>query len=580
MADAALIDALDHHTRTEATHAAARLAVIGEITARHCDDETDESAHQIIDGWETAAAAVSAACHLTRAAASTQMRIAQALRDRLPKVAAVFARGAIPAKTIATITWRTQNITDPDALTLIDTALAGAATTYSALSATKAEQAIDCWIHKFDPAAVRKTRTAARERDIHFGAADDPAGTVTLWGRLLTTDAELIKKLLNTMARDVCDNDPRTLGQRRSDALGALGAGANHLTCQCGNPDCPTTGTDPRSRAFVIHLLAQTLPTTTHNGDNGDDPDDGDDPDPGGDPGDRPDPDDNDRPDGDSGSNNDGDDDGSKECDGGSNGGDDRYHGPGAGPAPEPDSDSGSGGSADAAPAGPPRDPRIHGNPDPDYHADTTPAVTGTPAVLLGGGIIPAPLLAELIATGATVTALKPPQDYTAENHYRPSTGLATYIRLRDQRCMFPGCGVSAAYCDLDHCTPWPTGATHPANLGPKCRNHHLLKTFRTGTHGWTDTQHPDGSHTWTAPTGHTYHTRPFSQILFPDWQPHTPTPPTPPEPSTPPGPPTPPQPHRDTKMPQRKRTRAQNRTTRINTERRLNTENDKPPPF
>ncbi len=157
-----------------------------------------------------------------------------------------------------------------------------------------------------------------------------------------------------------------------------------------------------------------------------------------------------------------------------------------------------------AAPAQPPRDPRLHGEPDPsDHTADRAPTVTGGPAVILGGGIVPAPLLAELIATGATVKYLTNSEDLAAETRYRPSTKLATFVRMRDLVCMFPGCGVPAHNCDLDHATPWPAGHTHPGNLGPKCRTHHLIKTFETGENGWTDIQHPDGSHTWTSPTGH-----------------------------------------------------------------------------
>ncbi|WKG03002.1 HNH endonuclease signature motif containing protein [Mycolicibacterium sp. HK-90] len=523
--DAALIDTLEHHTRAEAMEAAGRLAVIAEIVARHCDDEDDASAHCAIDGWETANAAISAACNLSRGAASAQMRIAQALRERLPKVAAVFARGDISAKIIATITWRTQLIVDDEALGLIDTALSGAATTYGALSSTKTEQAIDVWVEKFDPAAVRRTRTAARERDIHFGDPDDPNGTVSIWGRLLATDAALLRNLLTTMAHGVCDNDPRTTGQRRSDALGALGAGADHLTCQCGNPDCHATGIDPRSRAVVVHLLAQMLPEpatdTTTGRDAADD-------------------------------------------------------------APGHDGDDNTGPETTVEPSTPtpkcpppaPRDPRIHGKPKlSDYAADHTPAVTGPPAVILGGGIVPAPLLAELIATGATVKYVANSDDLTTENRYRPSTKLTTFVQMRDLVCMFPGCGVSATNCDLDHSTPWPAGATHPGNLGPKCRTHHLLKTFQTGENGWTDLQHPDGRHTWISPTGHIYHTTPFSRILFPDWTTHTPDPPTGPTPTTTTT-------DRHIKMPLRQQTRQQTRTQRINTERRLNTELDKPPPF
>ncbi|WP_029110841.1 DUF222 domain-containing protein, partial [Mycobacterium sp. URHD0025] len=115
LTDNALIDVLEHRTRSEAAAGAQRLAIIAEIVARHCDDEDDISAHRAIDGWELATAAVSAACNLGRSAASTQMRIAQALRERLPKVAAVFARGEISANVVSTITWRTQLIVDEDA---------------------------------------------------------------------------------------------------------------------------------------------------------------------------------------------------------------------------------------------------------------------------------------------------------------------------------------------------------------------------------------------------------------------------------------------------------------------------------
>ena len=38
-------------------------------------------------------------------------------------------------------------------------------------------------------------------------------------------------------------------------------------------------------------------------------------------------------------------------------------------------------------------------------------------------------------------------------------------------------------------------------NLGPLCRRHHRVKQ-----EGWTKTRHPDGSLTWTSPTGRTFH--------------------------------------------------------------------------
>ena len=57
------------------------------------------------------------------------------------------------------------------------------------------------------------------------------------------------------MAHQVCEDDPRTLGQRRADALGALAAGSTVLACQCGGPACPAATVDARAGAVVIHVL-------------------------------------------------------------------------------------------------------------------------------------------------------------------------------------------------------------------------------------------------------------------------------------------------------------------------------------
>ena len=65
---------------------------------------------------------------------------------------------------------------------------------------------------------------------------------------------------------------------------------------------------------------------------------------------------------------------------------------------------------------------------------------------------------------------------------------------------------------DLDHTVPFDHhapdrgGPTEPGNLAALCRHHHRLKTFAPG---WHVHQHPDGTLTWTTPTGHTHTTRP-----------------------------------------------------------------------
>jgi Domain of unknown function (DUF222) len=59
------------------------------------------------------------------------------------------------------------------------------------------------------------------------------------------------------MARSVCANDPRTIDNRRADALGALARGEASLTCQCDEPACParqspTTG----ANGALVHVVA------------------------------------------------------------------------------------------------------------------------------------------------------------------------------------------------------------------------------------------------------------------------------------------------------------------------------------
>lgn len=150
------------------------------------------------------------------------------------------------------------------------------------------------------------------------------------------------------------------------------------------------------------------------------------------------------------------------------------------------------------------------------------------------------------------------------EQGYRPSAALATYVRLRDLTCRFPGCDAPAEVCDLDHTVPWPNGPTHASNIKLLCRHHHLVKTFVTGVGGWSEIQRPDGTVVWTSPTGHTYTTKPSGALFFPQFaastgklvlanDKHTPGA------------------GRNLMMPTRIRTRAAERQYRVNHERALN---------
>ncbi|WP_157519634.1 HNH endonuclease signature motif containing protein, partial [Microbacterium hydrocarbonoxydans] len=89
-----------------------------------------------------------------------------------------------------------------------------------------------------------------------------------------------------------------------------------------------------------------------------------------------------------------------------------------------------------------------------------------------------------------------------AVDRYRPSRRLRRHLRARDQRCRFPGCGVTARKCDLDHNHAASSGGeTCESNLASFCRRHHVLKHHSP----WHVAQGPGGVLEWTSPTGRTY---------------------------------------------------------------------------
>jgi hypothetical protein len=511
LSDAALIDAMAGWASLCAAADARRLAAIAEFTTRRLAG--DEFADWAVDGFEAAAIEVGAALNVSSGMAASQMYLAMALCTRLPGVFARYAAGEVDTRTATTIKRRTDLVQDPDALAALDSVLAQNLTSYGPLSLRKLETAIDLWVTAVDPDAVCRTRRSARDREIGFGDPGDGEGITTIWGRLLATDAKLLDIRLGGMAKAVCGDDPRTVAQRRADALGVLAAGGDRLACACGGPGCPVAGGDVRAASVTVYVLADPEILTA-----------------------QADP----------------------LCHG-----EDRP-GPGEPPrVPQP-------GRGDTIRIGRPKVERSQlseRGTEPEREAHRTPAYASKsaqlrPAVIVGGSIVPAPLLAELIANGAKVRHLKSP---AVEPHprYRPTAAQDIWVRMRDMTCRAPGCDRPATAADIDHSVPWPAGPTHPSNTKCYCRLHHLAKTFWPG---FGDRQRSDGVVEWTMPTGHTYTTIPFSRVLFPAWNTTSAALADPPAPL-------PPHPARGLKMPKRKRTRAKEREYRINAERALNAE-------
>ncbi|KAA0111957.1 HNH endonuclease signature motif containing protein [Mycolicibacterium sp. P1-5] len=421
--DAAVVGAVAGWARGEAAAEARRLASIAELVARRCapddedPDEVDGRARWACDRWDAVAAEVGAALGISARRASSQMYLARSLRERLPKVNAAFMAGRIGARLVSTISWRTHLVIDDAAMAALDADIAEAAQAWGPLSDRRVETLIDALVDAHDPDARHWFEEAARGMDVEFGKPDDANGTRSMWGRLYSTHAELIERRLTAIARAVCDGDPRTVGQRRAEAMGAVFAGADRIACLCGRADCPNPTSDALKGSVVIHVVADhaaveqaKTPATTEK---------------------RP--------------------------------------------------------------------------------------TRRSAALMAGGGVVPTPLLAELIRGGAQVVGLAAPCE-DGEPRYRPSVTLQRFVRCRDLTCRFPGCDAPAEVCDIDHAIAYPAGGTHPSNLRCLCRKHHLLRTFWVGEDGWSDKQFPDGTIIWTAPSGHTYTTHPGARMYFPDW--------------------------------------------------------------
>jgi hypothetical protein len=254
--DAALVLAISQCAQVEAAAAAHRLAATAELVGRRASGPTDW-AQWSCDNWDAMAAEVAAAQGISHGMASGQMYLAVALRDRLPQVAALFVDGKISARLAAAIVWRTELIKDPQTLRLVDATLAEDAARFGPMSVNKTAQAIDEVVDRYDPGALRRTRVSALGRDVVIASANDQSGTAHLWGALFATDAAVLDCRLTQMAHDVCHDDPRTIAQRRADALGALAAGADRLACGCGNADCPAgADADERATSIVVHVVA------------------------------------------------------------------------------------------------------------------------------------------------------------------------------------------------------------------------------------------------------------------------------------------------------------------------------------
>ncbi|HJT90343.1 MAG TPA: HNH endonuclease signature motif containing protein [Mycobacterium sp.] len=250
--DGELIEVMGEATRDESTAIAQRLAAVAELFVRR-SGQLAGLEWCVADGCDAVAAEVSAVQNISHARAVGQVQLACALQYRLPAVARVFARGTIDFRMVSTIVARTDNV-EAEVMAALDAAIARQAEKWMKLSKPKLRDRVDQWVAKFDPAGVRVPREVTDNRYVEIQPT--VPGMAGVSGHIDAADGAALDQRLDAVAATVCEHDPRTAMQRRSDACGALGRGEASLVCRCGLADCPATA-ERNAAAAVVHVLAE-----------------------------------------------------------------------------------------------------------------------------------------------------------------------------------------------------------------------------------------------------------------------------------------------------------------------------------
>ena len=265
---AALVAAIESGHREESVLVAQRMAAVAALL-RHrvaaAERAEEQRGYAVIDGFEQTTAEVAAAMNLSPAGASYLVSYAETLDKRLPNVAALLGEGRTDWRTVRLIISRSDLVTDDELVAKLDQSLAARIGNWHGWSRQRIVNAVDAAVCAADPDAARERREAAEDdRSIAISALDN--GMAEIYGNVAAATATAFDQRLSQLAKQVCPADPRTLDQRRADALAALTQG-RRLACACGQPDCPTRAEvdaaagDPGGARVVINVVAseQTL---------------------------------------------------------------------------------------------------------------------------------------------------------------------------------------------------------------------------------------------------------------------------------------------------------------------------------
>ena len=254
-----LIGEIESTLREESMLMARRMGSIADLLALRTDEAEaadPDPGYAMITGFARASAEVGAAMNMAPMAASRMVAQAEALDERLPRIAALLADGVIDWRSTQVIISRTDLVGD-GLITNVDNALAACIGESQCWSRRRLVNKVDSIVRTVDPDAAKERRATA-ERDRYLNVVPQPDGTAHVRGRITATAAAAFERRLGELMTSLCAKDSRTLDQRRADALKALSEG-RRLSCDCGEPGCPARTCEDASSEGGVRTVINVI---------------------------------------------------------------------------------------------------------------------------------------------------------------------------------------------------------------------------------------------------------------------------------------------------------------------------------
>jgi hypothetical protein len=208
-----------------------------------CSDEDERRGINPAHSGRHASVELSVALGMNETTATAWIELGLELRHRLHGTHDAFAAGHIDLDQTRVIAAMLDGVSD-DKLDILEAAILDG----RPLPPSKLRARCRRLVARHDPDSLpHRAKLAAADRDVRVRPADN--GMCYLDGNLPAADARTIGMRLREMSiHDVCSMDPRTLAQRRADALTALADGTGALVCRCRSEHCHTRSGRPATR--------------------------------------------------------------------------------------------------------------------------------------------------------------------------------------------------------------------------------------------------------------------------------------------------------------------------------------------